>query len=217
MKTKIIIADDHTLFRQGLAALLRESSQFEVLEGVSNGKELQAALQLNGVDIILMDMIMPVMNGFDAMQYVKQHYPDIKCIALSMFDHNVAIARALDAGALGYLLKSADIHEVTTAIRAVIKEGFYYNELVNRIILQRVVLKKPAAPVAQHVYTELSSKEIAIIKYVSQELTTIEIGRKLCLSPRTVEGMRIHLAEKLHVKNGIGLVLYGVKAGIIEI
>jgi DNA-binding NarL/FixJ family response regulator len=217
MKTRIIIADNHTLFRQGLAALLKEDAQFEVLDGVSNGKELQAALLQHSVDVILMDMIMPVMNGFAVMQYIKLAYPDIKCIAISMLDHNVAVSRALDAGALAYLLKSADIDEVKTAIRAVVKDGFHYNDLVNRIILQRVILKKPVVPASTHVYTELTSKEIAIIKYVSQELTTIEIGEKLCLSPRTVEGMRIHLAEKLHVKNGIGLVLYGVKAGIIEI
>ena len=217
MKTRIIIADDHTLFRQGLTVLLNDDEQFEVIAGVSNGKELEAALQKHTADVILMDMVMPVMNGFEAMKHVRQNYPEVKCIALSMFDHNVAVARALDAGALAYVLKSADIEEVKNAIRSVVKEGFYHNELVNRIILQRVILKKNVPAESSQAYIELSSKEIAIIKYVSQELTTIEIGEKLCLSPRTVEGMRINLAEKLHVKNGIGLVLYGVKAGIIEV
>ena len=217
MKTRIIIADDHTLFRQGLTVLLNDDEQFEVITGVSNGKELEAALQKHTADVILIDMVMPVMNGFEAMKHVRQNYPEVKCIALSMFDHNVAVARALDAGALAYVLKSADIEEVKNAIRSVVKEGFYHNELVNRIILQRVILKKNVPAESSQAYIELSSKEIAIIKYVSQELTTIEIGEKLCLSPRTVEGMRINLAEKLHVKNGIGLVLYGVKAGIIEV
>src|ERR1700722_3618546 len=86
MKTKIIIADSHTLFRQGLAKLLNAEVQFEILEGVSNGKELLAALLQHKVDVILMDMAMPVMSGFEVMPYVRQNYPDVKCIAISMYD-----------------------------------------------------------------------------------------------------------------------------------
>ncbi len=217
MIPKVIVVDDHTLFRNGLSAVLRESGEFEVLDGASNGKELQDVLAKKKADVILVDMVMPVMSGFDTIVYVTQNYPDTKCLAVSMYDHKAAISRALNAGALGYLLKSSEISEVKAAIRAVLKDGFYYNDLVNRVILQRVKSKKHADQDISQECPELTDKEIAIIKFVSEELTTTEIGQRLCLSPRTIEGIRIQLAEKLRVKNGIGLVLYGIKAGLIEI
>jgi DNA-binding NarL/FixJ family response regulator len=217
MKPTVIIVDDHALFRNGLASLLRNTGDYEVIDGAGNGLEMQPILRRSKVDVILMDMVMPVMNGYDAIVYVKKNYPDVKCLALSMYDHNAAVSRALGAGALGYILKSSDILEVKAAIQAVIKDGFYYNDLVNKIILQKVMSGSRSATGALPAFLELNDKEVAIIKMVSQELTTAEIGERLCLSPRTIEGIRIQLAEKLRVRNGIGLVLYGIKAGLIEI
>ncbi len=217
MKPAIMIVDDHALFRNGLAELLRNTSDFEILNGASNGLEMQALLQQKKADVILMDMVMPAMNGYDALIYVKKNYPDIKCIAISMYDHIGAVARALSAGAVGYILKDTDTDEVKSAIHAVLKEGFYYNDIVNKVVLQKVMGGSRSNTIGATQYPELNDKEIAIIKMVSQELTTNEIGEKLCLSPRTIEGIRIQLAEKLKVRNGIGLVLYGIKSGLIDI
>ncbi|MFI5451170.1 response regulator [Pedobacter sp. UC225_61] len=206
----IAVVDDHTLFRSGLANLLSEFEEINVVIEAQNGADLQEKIKtFEEVKVILMDINMPIMDGYATTKWIKENYPQAHVIALSMFEDEKAIIGMLKAGAGGYLLKESKPSELLTAIKTIAEKGFYINDLVSGRLL--ISLKnEDAKPI-------FSEKELIFLQYCSTELTYKEIASEMNISPRTVDNYRESLFAKLNIKSRTGLVVYGIKNNLISI
>lgn len=207
----IALADDHSLLRNGLAILV-QSLGYEVILEANDGNELIESVKIGVIpDLILMDINMPEMDGFQATQWFRQNQPDVHILALSMYDNETSIIRMLKAGARGYILKDCDPTELKKAIDSVLATGFYYSELVSGRLIHAIHNNdKDGLPASQ-----LNDRETDFLKYACTELTYKEIAEKMYLSPRTIDGYRDALFEKLNIKTRVGLVMYAIRNGIV--
>lgn len=213
-KIRIALADDHALFRRGIANLLLEFDDIEVVFDAANGKELQDKLQgKEKVDVILMDITMPVMDGYVTTTWVTKNFPEIYILALSMFDEETAVIGMLKAGAAGYVLKESTPQELHKAITEVKEKGFFLNEMVSGKMLRTV----HTGAYLQEEDIQLTERELEFIGLCVSELTYKEIADKMKLASRSVESHREALFEKLQLKSRVGLVLYAIKKGIVKI
>lgn len=212
---KYAIADDHKIFRKGLRLILDDDNELECVGEAENGRQLLALLDMAPVDVILLDLKMPEMDGIEVTKNVRFKHPTIKIVILTMHDDEHYILHLMEAGANGYLIKNADPEEVKTAIHAVQANGYYFNDHVSNIMLKTIMNKNAIAP-SFNSTIKLTDKEKEVLKLICQEHTTAEIGEKIFLSPRTVEGIRAMLLEKIGVRNTAGLVIYALKNGIYE-
>ena len=207
----ILLADDHHLFVDGLAALLERIPEFNIIGKSANGKELVDMYRLHKPDIILTDIQMPEMDGIAATQIIRKEDNEVGIICLSMFDESEFIIDILEAGANGYLVKNADKEEIIEAIHKVMQKETYYckKTFANlREALQRNNYKKVSRP-------NITDKELEIIKLLCEELTAKEIAERLFISPRTVEQHKLNIQEKLQVKNAIGIVVFALKHRLV--
>ncbi len=212
MKTySVVIVDDHSLFAQSLQGLINTFKDFQVLYHVKNGKELIQKLETNSnaPDVILLDINMPVMNGLETMEWLKANRPDQKVIVLSMDDDEETIIRMLRNGARGYLLKDIDPSIFKEALTDVINKGFFYSDRVSKTLLGS--LNKEEKQIVK-----LKERELEFLKHACTEMTYKEIAGKMFLSPKTIDGYREALFEKLQVRSRIGLVLYAIKNQIFK-
>lgn len=208
----IAIADDHVVLRNGLTELVKKLG-YTVLFECSNGKELIEILTKNTPpDVVLMDINMPQMDGFATTLWLKNHYPDIKVLALSMYDDEGAIIRMLKNGARGYLLKESEAADLKAAIDSVYKKGFYYSDLVTGTVLHSIHQNEEASKAVS-----LSDREVVFLKLAATEMTYKEIADEIHVSPRTVDGYREALFEKLSVKSRVGLVLWAIKNRVVMV
>ena len=216
-KTQIVLVDDHVLLRTGLSALVGSFHNCSVLFEANNGKDFIEKLNPDmPPDIVLMDINMPEMDGYETAAWLKNNYPLVKVVALSMYDNENSIIRMFRAGVKGYILKDADPSELEAAINSVITKGYYYTELVTgRLIHSINVLDEEDNNVKNLV--QLNDREIQFLKLVCSELTYKEIADKMVLSPRTIDGYRDALFEKLNVKTRVGLLMYAIKNGIVSL
>jgi len=206
----IAIVDDHTLFRSGLASLLEEFDEIEIVFEAINGVDLQTKIsQHSAVQLVLMDINMPVMDGFAATKWVKANHPNVHVLALSMLEDEKAIIGMLKAGAGGYMLKESTPSDLLTAIKVIVDKGFYVNELVSGRLL--VALKD------SDIKPVFSARELTFFQHCSTELTYKEIADLMNVSPRTVDNYRESLFAKLNIKSRTGLVVYGIKNNLITI
>lgn len=207
----IIIVDDHLLFSQALHGLVSNFKEFNVLAVLNNGKELVEYISEGKPlpEIILMDIQMPIMNGIEATNWLKDNKPEIKVLALSMECDETTILAMLRAGAKGYLLK--DIHPdiLHHALNQVNLNGFYYTDSIANTLLNSI--SKPEKPKN----IELKDRELEFLKLSVSEKTYREIAEVMCLSPKTLENYRESLFEKLEVKTRIGLVIYAIKEKVV--
>jgi DNA-binding NarL/FixJ family response regulator len=213
MQNEIIsigIVDDHTLFRSGLASLLSEFEEINVVFEATNGINLQEKIKKYPItQLVLMDINMPLMDGYASTKWMKEKYPQVHIIALSMFEDEKAIIGMLKAGAGGYLLKESNPSELLTAIKTTIEKGFYINDLVSGRLL--VSLKQ------ENLQPMFSEKELIFLQFCSTEHTYKEIAAEMNISPRTVDNYRESLFAKLNIKSRTGLVVYGIKNNLIKI
>lgn len=211
---KIIIADDHQLFIDGIKSLVKSMKNMEIIAEVANGKLLLEALENNKCDIILMDINMPEMDGVEATKQVKTKYPSIKILMLTMFSNREYIEKLLRAGADGYLLKNTGKAELQEAIETIINGESYFSKEVTERIMEGLQKKKNAE---KNTYiVELTEREIEVLKLIVQEFTTAEIAEKLFISTHTVETHRKNLISKLNVRNIAGLVKYAMQNGLVD-
>jgi DNA-binding NarL/FixJ family response regulator len=205
----IAIVDDHTLFRNGVSALMREFDELKVVFEAENGEQMQQMLEKSVLPkVILMDINMPFMDGYQATEWIKATYPQIKVLALSMFDDDKAVIRMIKCGASGYILKESKPRELLEAIKSVAEKGVYINELVTGKLMRSVSYKEEAIA--------FSKKELEFLKLCCSELTYKEIADKMYVSPRTVDNYRESLFEKLNLKSRAGLILYAVHHEIFK-
>lgn len=209
-KIKIAIVDDHTLFRNGLSILLKEFDVIELVFEANNGLHLQEMLGKHPLpDVILMDINMPQMDGYQATKWLKENHPQLKVLALSMFEEDKAVIGMIKNGASGYILKESKPSEVLAAIISIVKKGSYINELVSGKLIHSM-----ANPLAD---TRFSKNELEFLKLCCSELTYKEIADLMFVSPRTVDNYREALFSKLNIKSRTGLVLYAIKNGLVAL
>lgn len=208
---KIALADDHTLFRKGVEELVADFDNMEVLYSVANGKELVQKLSSAAVlpDVCLLDINMPEMNGFETAKKIKENWPEIKILAVSVYDSEFHILSMLRAGAGGYILKDSQPEILRQAIESLYKNDFYHSEMVTGKILHQLVSKPKEVTSA-----ELNENEIQFLKLCCSEMTYKEIADVMSISHRTIDGYRDQLFAKLNIKSRTGLVLYALKRGI---
>jgi len=211
---RLAIADDHRIFREGLKAFLDDYSQVDVRVEAASGRQLLDLLPHHAVDIVLMDINMPELDGLQTTAMLHQLFPQLRVLALSMFDEDKYIVGMMKAGARGYLLKSAEPDEIVDAIVAVHERGFYFNESLSTTLVKQLVGQSPAE--LKH-EAELNERETEVLQLLCQELSNSEIADRLFLSVRTVEGYRTRLFEKTGARNIVGLVIYAVKKGLIQV
>jgi len=214
---KIALADDHVLLRNGLANLLR-SSGYKVLFEADNGKMLQEKIDASNLpQIILMDINMPLMDGYETTLWLARRYPSVKVLALSMYDDENAVIRMIRNGARGYILKDSDPAELKAAIHSLLTKNFYHSELVTGKLIHAInQLDEPAEAGVKDVLG-LNEREVEFLKLLCTELTYKEIADKMNLSPRTIDGYRDALLQRLNLKNRVGLVMFAVKNGIVSV
>ncbi len=211
---KIIIADDHQLFIEGVRSLVDSMDNIEIIAEVSNGQELVDLLTHQSCDIILMDINMPVLDGIEATKQIKKSYPQIKILMLTMFSSRDYIEKLLKVGADGYLLKNTDAKELKLAIETVVNGDSYFSKEVTARIMDGLQKKKTDEKFKHLI--ELTDREIDVLKLIVQEFTTAEIAEKLFISTHTVETHRKNLISKLNVRNIAGLVKYAMQNGLVE-
>jgi len=210
MKTKtysVAIVDDHQLFANILETLINTFENFHVLYYAKTGSEFLNKLkdETNIPDVVLMDINMPGMSGIDTMTIVNEKYPSVKAIALTMETDDETIVRMLQAGARGYLSKDIDPEVLKTSLREVAEKGFYYSERTREVLFSSIYNKKDSPPVV------LKEREIEFLKQVCTEKTYKEIASEMFLSPKTIDGYREALFEKLSIKSRVGLAIYAIK------
>lgn len=211
----IALADDHVLLRKGLASLVQNLGYTVILEA-DNGKDLTDALQKGAApDLVLMDINMPVMDGYEAAKWVKDHKPLVKVLALSMYDDENAIMKMLRNGARGYVLKDSEPAELRLALEAVMQKGYYYSELVTGKLIHSINHADDEAVNGNT--SKLNERELEFLKLACTEMTYKEIASEMHLSPRTIDGYRDALFEKLDIKTRTGLVIYAIKNGIYQV
>lgn len=207
----VAIAEDIPILRRGVSQLISSYDGFIVAVEASNGRELIERLNGHGndVDICLLDINMPEMDGHKTIEVLKNKWPNIKVLVLSMYDDDFNIIRMLKNGANGYILKNSQPEELRRALDEVYQRGYYHSDLVNGRLFQLLHNKKEEVN-----SSELTDKEVQFLSYCCSELTYKEIAEKMRLSPRTVEGYRDAICEKLNVKSRTGLVMYALRIGV---
>jgi two-component system, NarL family, invasion response regulator UvrY len=212
----LALADDHVLLRNGLAQLV-QSLGFTVLFEADNGKDFVGKIDKSNLpQLVLMDINMPEMDGYATTQWLKENHPDVKVLALSMYDNEASIIRMLKCGAKGYILKDSEPAELKTAIDAIISKGYYYSDLVSGKLINAInKIEDGGSDV--HTLVNLNDRETDFLKYACTEMTYKEIADKMFVSPRTIDGYRDALFEKLQVKTRVGLVMYAIKNSIVTV
>jgi DNA-binding NarL/FixJ family response regulator len=202
----VVIVEDHTLLSQAIAGVVDGFENFKVMYLCNNGIELveKFKFQNNIPDLVLMDVNMPIMNGIETTKWLKDNYPNVNVLALTVEEDENTILKMIRAGAKGYLLKDVDKKTLEIALEKIMETGFYHSSYVSNVIANSFISKLDAERMLKDV-------EIDLLKYICTEMTYREIAEKMSISPKTVDGYRDHLFTKLGVKNRIGLVMYAIK------
>lgn len=214
----IAMADDHAMLRQALANMIETFGDYKVVIQAENGKELIAAIgsAASLPEIALLDISMPEMNGIETAAHLQQYFPFVKVLAVSMMDDENAIIKMIKNGAKGYVLKDAEPAELRQALYDVYNKGFHFTELVTSRLIYNMN-RQGAEEVSAQTNTSLSARETEFLRYSCTELTYKEIADKMHVSPRTVDGYRDALFEKLGIKTRVGLAMYAIKKGLVEL
>ena len=214
-KIRVAIADDYKIFRDGIKVGLSADKNLAVVLEADNGEDLIKGLENAKPDVIIMDLKMPIMDGMDATKEVRKRFDKIKVLVVTMYDDDKFIIHLMEMGANGYLLKNAESEEIRKSIYAVYENGYYFNDLVNKALLKKLVLKRNFKP-SFNQNIEFTERELEVLKLICEEKTATEIGKEIFLSPRSIEGIRLKLIEKVGVRNTAGLVMFALKNGIVD-
>ena len=216
-KNKVILVDDHKLFREGLRFVISQLEDFQIVAEAGDGQEFLDLLDKTRPDLVLMDISMPQMDGIEATKIAIEKYPDLKVIALSMFGDEEYYYKMIQVGVKGFILKESGKNELEKAMMDVMAGENYFSQKLLRDII--VNLDKPQAETIRSAGTmlKLTRRENEILKLICCGLSNAEIADRLCLSLRTVEGHKSKLISKTNVKNSISLVMYAIKNNIVEI
>ncbi|MDR3716231.1 MAG: response regulator transcription factor [Puia sp.] len=212
-KIQVAIVDDHVLLRNALAKLITSFENYAILFEGDNGKDIKLKTSQQMIpDIILLDVNMPDMDGYESVRWLHKNYPQIKVLALSMYSDESTIIKMLRLGAKGYILKSIDPEELRLALDSVLKKDFYLSELISGKIISGLHKDAGSAEVALRV----TDKEKEFLQLCCTELTYKDIAIKMFVGHRTIDAYRNTLFEKLNVRTRVGLAMYAIKAGLVD-
>lgn len=213
-KTAIAIVDDHTLFRKGIVSLLSESGEIDILFDAANGVEMTQLINSNALpEVVLMDINMPQMDGYAATKWIIKNYPEVKILALSMFDDDKPIIEMLKSGAGGYLLKESKTSDLINAIKTIAEHGYFMNNLVSGKLIRSLQDKSPV----KNDLEQISANEKKFLQHCCSELTYKEIADQMHLSPHTIDNYRESLFQKFEIKSRTGLVLFAIRNELIKL
>jgi len=212
-KIKIAVVDDHQLFRRGLIGLVKSlNDSIDVVFEAENGQELINHLKNETPHLILLDISMPVMNGFETAEYLQKNYPDIKFLVLSMNEDEESLIKMLNFGAKGFVGKDIEPNELLLAISKILHGGFYYSDQMTEHLINTLQPKQK-----NDLIESLTDRELEFLKLACSEKTYKEIADVMCLSPKTIEGYRDSVYSKLQLKSRVGMCMFAIKAGIIKL
>jgi len=211
----ILVVDDHKIFREGLSFVISQMKGFKVIGAASDGHEFLEMIDNMDVDIVLMDISMPGLNGIDATARAVEKHPDLKVIALSMFCDKEYYHQMIQAGASGYILKESGKEELSKALNSVVAgEKYFSQKLLHNFIMHSNSFKETDAAIPRK--TNLTYIETELLKMICQGLSNVEISEKMSLSLRAVEGYKTDLINKTGVKNSVGLAVFALKNHLLE-
>ncbi|MCB0575684.1 MAG: response regulator transcription factor [Saprospiraceae bacterium] len=215
---RIAIADDEALFRKGILMLLEDEADFEIVFEAEDGQHLLEQLKAQDPlpDILLLDLNMPRLSGIEAAKTIREQFPELKFIVLSTFFSKAFIINMIEIGAASYLAKNATPEEMKATIREVHEKGFSYNRQVLEVIRENM-LDKTKPKITSPFGVELTDREKEILQLICEEYTTHEIAANLYISPRTVDGHRNNLLQKLGCKNVAGLVVFAIRNDLVTV
>ncbi len=209
---KVLLADDHKIVRDGIKALLEDEDQFQIVAEAGHGKEAIALCKEHPVDIAIIDLNMPEMDGLKTIKFLRKEYPDLKILALSMLNQHDTIKESVESGVNGYLLKSSSSEELITALSTIMDGGHYFCEESTKTIMEGLSGVSHRKNIA---IEEITPREKQVLRLICQELTNAEIAEKLHISIRTVDSHRQNLLQKTGAKNTAGLVKFAFRAGLV--
>lgn len=213
---QILIADDHKMFVDGLISILKGEDDIQVVDACYTGIDIFSILKNKHVDVILLDINIPGMNGIEVTKKMGQEFPDVKILALSMHNEESFVTEILKHGALGYILKNTDRNELITAIRTVFNGQTYFSKDVTQTIMKSLVKKDKQSQSSSIVLPKISRREKEVLQLIVKEYTTQEIANELFISLKTVESHRSSLLSKLNVRNTAGLVRIAIEHKLID-
>jgi DNA-binding NarL/FixJ family response regulator len=220
MKDKIInvmIVDDHQIMIDGIYSMLANEPDISIIQYANNGKQAIIMLEETTVDVVIMDIEMPIMNGIDATKHITANFPAIKIIALTTYDEKSIINAMLEAGATGYILKNINKEILVQAIKTVADGKNYYGTDITIAMAKNVLGKSTTNTLKEEqIISSLSPREIDILKNIVNGLSNKEIGEKLFISPKTVDTHRNNIMKKLDVHNTASLVKFAIKIGLVD-
>jgi two-component system, NarL family, invasion response regulator UvrY len=216
MTTSIAIADDHQLFAQALSGMIQKFDGYEVMYTVENGRELIDQFEQEHIpDIVLLDLNMPEMDGFETAAYLQEHFPHVKILTLSMLDEEEHVEKMVRYGVRGYLLKGCKPAELRQALNDIRTKGHYYSDFLARNLFQSI--RKPAQSTKAATSIQLNNREKDFLRLACSDMTYAEIADKMCVSVRTVDGYRESLFQKLNVKSRTGMVIEALRLKLIQL
>ncbi|TGE21674.1 response regulator transcription factor [Hymenobacter aquaticus] len=212
---RIILTDDHAIIRDGVRSLLRDEPELDVVGEAGNGEELLALLPGTPADVVLLDLTMPGKDGFATLNTLREQYPQIRVLILSMLDHERYVAQALDAGATGYVLKNTSRSELVYALHRVAAGHHFLCTAISMGLLRK--FQAPELPVGEsaRATSSLSKRELEVLQLIAEGLTNAEIADKLFTSKRTIETHRQNIIEKTQAKNTAALIKFAVSSGLL--
>jgi len=208
-KIRLLLADDHPLIREGFRSLLNKNERFEIVGIAENGKELIELAGKELPDIILSDISMPVMNGMDAIEQIRNLYPSIKSVVLTMHEEREYVINALRIGVQGYIIKNVERFDLEKAIITIFEGGKYFSPIVTNILAESVARPEPPA------ISELTPREKEVLELVAQGHSTKQVADKLGIGTRTVESHRVNMLKKMKVNNTAELVRRAIELKIL--
>ncbi len=217
-KLRVMIVDDHHIFRKGLRMLLKELPEVELFAEATNGKEFLEMIKDERPDIVFMDIQMPEMNGIDATREALRLYPDLKIIAISMFGDEEYLVSMLEAGVKGFLLKTVEEHELKKALVLISdNKNYFSDELIPTLTSSIVKNRAKEEPAAPELKEELTKREVEVLELICKGYTIKEIADQLFISQRTVDGHKANLFRKTGVDSSVKLVTFAIKNGLYRV
>lgn len=214
---KVGIVDDHRLFRKSLMLLVSTFQNVEPVLEADNGLELLEKLESTAVDLLLLDIQMPQMDGYQACTEIRTLYPDIKILIVSQFTTKEAIHKVMDLGAHGFFSKNANPEQLEDAINHLNDRDFYFGQGINSVIKEALIWERTKKNEQAIPQINISAREIEVIKLACKEYSSSEIADKLCITPRTVDSHRKRVMERTNSKNFIGVILFAIKHGLVPL
>jgi two-component system response regulator NreC len=214
-KIKVLIADDHTILRQGIKALLDNQAEIEVIGEAKDGREALTLIERLLPDVILMDIAMPGLNGLEATRRIKKKFPKIKVLVLTMYTNEEYVFQILNAGANGYLVKETAFQDLISAIRAVYRDEAFMSPSISKKVINRYTQR--VRETNNTTGDILTTREREILQLIAEGSSSKKIAEALFISPKTVETHRTHIMDKLNIHNRTNLVKYAIRTGIVDI